>query len=64
MSLLVVPGLLAAIALALYSSAKLLKRCSKENDDLLRGVETFASIVMLIIAAMLAVALHAAAIVG
>lgn len=64
MSLLVVPGLLAAIALALYSSAKLLKRCSKENDDLLRGVETFASIVMLIIAAMLAVALHAAPIVG
>jgi len=64
LSLLVVPGLLAAIALALYSSAKLLKRCSKENDDLLRGVETFASIVMLIIAAMLAVALHAAAIVG
>ena len=61
MSIPLISGLLAALALVLYGSLKLLRRCSREADDLLRGFETFAGVILLLLSVMLVVALHAAA---
>ncbi|KSW12572.1 hypothetical protein CF15_07610 [Pyrodictium occultum] len=61
---LIIPSLGAAIALVLFASARLLRKRRDEADGLLRGFETFTGIVLMLVAAMLLVALHAAATAG